>query len=634
MDGLLTVENLFSGRRFDVPDYQRGYAWGKDQWTDLLDDLEALPPTKDHFTGMVVLKAQEAAAQLVDIEGQQYRAYDVVDGQQRLTTLVLLLDAIRRELLTLAMQPLADGIKKSYVHFIDRAHQPVFKLHLNDGSQHFLESVVLADHPAPTGPTTNSERRLRDAREFFARYLTAQREQPDSEFAEWLPALHDKVTHHLRVNLYEVEDAAEVGVIFEVMNNRGKPLSELDLTKNYVLYLGTKLDVSEHSLHSDVVLALGSVFRDLMSADLTETWHEEQLLRAHWLMAYDYQRKNWDGTKSIKERFNLKTYVGRHEDLLTDLRRYLETLSWAANAYCDVYRPTRPGSFKSFENDQEVRRTIIRTSDSLTRMNVLAGFLPLLIGVRLAYPTDGSKYLSVLELCEAFAFRVFRLNRWRSHTGQSTLFKFAFQAYHSELSHDDLHRQLRATLHYYNSETAFRDAFELKDEENDWYRWPGIKYFLYEYEKFLSGDDNVWLRWEELEKSAREKTIEHILPQTPTDYWTERFDEEERERLTHDLGNLALTSDNSSYGNKTFPEKKGTPGQSTPCYANAPYKMERYLAQFADWTSVELITRRESMVAWALERWGVEEEKADEADAVLNVIEVDDDDQEHEVVAA
>ena len=100
------------------------------------------------------------------------------------------------------------------------------------------------------------------------------------------------VAHHLRVNLYEVEDAAEVGVIFEVMNNRGKPLSELDLAKNYVLYLGTKLDVPEHSLHSDVVLAWGSVFRDLMTAELTETWHEEQLLRAHWLMAYDHQRKN------------------------------------------------------------------------------------------------------------------------------------------------------------------------------------------------------------------------------------------------------------------------------------------------------------------------------------------------------
>jgi len=297
MNGLLTVQTLFGGRRFEVPDYQRGYAWSRGQWTDLLDDLEALPPSKDHFTGTVVLKARDGDGQLVDLEGQQYKSYDVVDGQQRLTTLVLLLDSIRREVVALGMQPLADGINKTYVRFIDRAQQPVFKLRLNDGSQHFLESVVLAEQPGPIGPRTNSERRLREARDFFARYLEEQRHELSSGFTEWLLALHDKLAHHLRVNLYEVEDAAEVGVIFEVMNNRGKPLSELDLVKNYVLYLGTKLDLPEHSLHSDVVRAWGTVFRDLMSAELTETWHEEQLLRAHWLMAYDYQRKNWDGRR-------------------------------------------------------------------------------------------------------------------------------------------------------------------------------------------------------------------------------------------------------------------------------------------------------------------------------------------------
>ena len=95
--------------------------------------------------------------------------------------------------------------------------------------------------------------------------------------------------------LYVVEDAAEVGVIFEVMNNQGKQLSELDLVKNYVLYLGTKLDLPEHPLHSDVVQAWGGIFRDPMAAGLTETMHEEQLLRAHWFLAYDHQRKNWDG---------------------------------------------------------------------------------------------------------------------------------------------------------------------------------------------------------------------------------------------------------------------------------------------------------------------------------------------------
>ena len=99
MNGLLTVQSLFGGRRFDDPGLSARVCLGRAAVERPCSTiLRRLPATKDHFTGTVVLKARELDGQLVDIEGQQYRAYDVVDGQQRLTTLVLLLEAIRREL--------------------------------------------------------------------------------------------------------------------------------------------------------------------------------------------------------------------------------------------------------------------------------------------------------------------------------------------------------------------------------------------------------------------------------------------------------------------------------------------------------------------------------------------------------
>ena len=58
-----------------------------------------------------------------------------------------------------------------------------------------------------------------------------------------------------------------------------------------------------------------------MSAQLTGRGNEEQLLRSHWLLAYDYSRRNWAGSHSVKARFNLKGYVGQHEDLLTESAR-------------------------------------------------------------------------------------------------------------------------------------------------------------------------------------------------------------------------------------------------------------------------------------------------------------------------
>jgi hypothetical protein len=600
------LQTLFVGRRFEIPDYQRGYAWGERQWTDLLDDLETLPTGKDHFTGMVVLKASDQLP-AIDVEGTQYVRFDVVDGQQRLTSLVVLLEAIRRALSDLGKHGLAEGIRRAYVSFIDRNDQPIYRIRLNDGSQTFLESVVLADHPAPIGPRTNSELRLQRSREFFSEYIARRRDDRSVDaFGVWLQELHDKVAHHLKLNLYIVEDAAEVGVIFEVMNNRGKPLSELDLVKNYVLYLGTKLDLPEHSLHSDVVQAWGGIFRDLMSAQLTETDHEDQLLRAHWLLAYDYQRKNWDRSRSVKSRLNLKGYKDRHTELLDELRRYVASLSHAAVAYCDIYRPTRPSSFADFADDPEARKEVIRMSDALVRVNALAGFIPLLIATRLTYAGDARLYSEVITLCEAFAFRLVRLRRWRSHTGQSTLFRLAFQVHAREIDRDSLLEQLRSTLHAYDTELDFKKAFDLDTEKpSEWYSWPGLKYFLYEYERELTGNDDLWISWGELEKSSREKTIEHILPQTPSGAWLEKFIAEERAQLTHDLGNLTLTSDNSSLGAKQFVDKKGFPGSPTPCYANSNYAMERALAKFDDWTPATVLARREQLVSWALKRWGV-----------------------------
>src|SRR5438309_2078309 len=105
VENALTVEKLFAGRLLRVPDYQRGYAWEQKQWDDFLEDLDLLSPGKHHFTGTVVLDritkadpGQAPAGDAWDYAGASYESFDVVDGQQRLTTVVLLLDAIRRVL--------------------------------------------------------------------------------------------------------------------------------------------------------------------------------------------------------------------------------------------------------------------------------------------------------------------------------------------------------------------------------------------------------------------------------------------------------------------------------------------------------------------------------------------------------
>jgi hypothetical protein len=606
MDGLWSVQDLFSVRAFRIPEYQRGYSWEREQWDDLLDDLDVLPRDngqfKDHFTGTVVLQPTTIPP-ITDVEGTSYPVFEVVDGQQRLTTLVLLLEAIRRR----ADGQLAGGIERRYIRVTDRAGQPQTKLRFSDGSQAYFEENVLEVAPGPGEPATRAQARLSDAVAYFDSYLGAREADLGDGFRPWLFELHGKIGRNLKINLYEVEGADEVGVIFEVMNNRGRPLSELDLVKNYILYLGTKLNV-EHALHDDVASAWSRILGGLMSADLGNSWQEDQLLRAHWLMGYDHTKKNWDGSKSVKQWFNLREYDGNDAELLTDLREYVRSLKNASIAYADIQKPTRPGAFAGFEVDNATRLRLIRSSDRLRRLGAMAVFLPLLIAVRLRFPRDAEAYVRAVDLAERYAFRVYRLLGKRADAGESTIARIANQLYGEEIGLDEGLSEFRAALFYYCSDQQFRAAFEMADDHNDWYSWGAMRYLLYEYEQHLCGGDNVKMDWQEVERLSRERTIEHVLPQTPTDtYWTDRFDEEAIRLLTHDIGNLALTADNRSYSNKPFPVKRGVPGQVTPpCYANANLRNERELATWEEWTPESVLERRTRIVDWILDRWHVE----------------------------
>jgi hypothetical protein len=307
MNNVLNIEELFGGRLFVVPDYQRGYAWEQRQWDEFIEDIELLPDDKDHFTGTVVLHEEKDSPLPIDESGKKYAYVNIVDGQQRLTTIVLFLDALRLEMQSHPkLSTLATGIINTYLHVNDLNGERIFKLTLNRDCHHFFVTNVLGEPPGPEGPVMASQQRLWNAKKHFRNYLARRRASEVSDDPKWLVDLYDKVTHRLRLSVYTVDEASEVGVIFEVMNNRGKPLSELEKVKNYLLYVGSKLNLSPHTLAENVNKTWTNIFERLMAADLSNTAEENQLLRMHWLMAYDYRTRVFDGSNSIKSKFRFK----------------------------------------------------------------------------------------------------------------------------------------------------------------------------------------------------------------------------------------------------------------------------------------------------------------------------------------
>jgi Protein of unknown function DUF262/Protein of unknown function (DUF1524) len=605
---------LFAGRLFRVPDYQRGYAWETRQRRELLEDLEVLPVGRSHYTGTLVLHRHTSFEAVVDEEGGMYELHDVVDGQQRLTTLVILLNVLRDALARLASaQPLADGIRKAYVAATDPNGVPLYKLRLNADTNDYFRDAVIGDGVDLAGAQVASEERLADARREFQQYLAERRGEDDGEYERFLRNLHVKVTAQLKWTLYEVDAASDVGVIFEVMNDRGKPLTELEKVKNYLLYVGSKLDLDENELSHSVNTSWAQVLQQLMAAHLSAGEFEDQLLRAHWLTVYDSQPRKWQGARSVKDRFSLRRFEGRHPDLLKELTGYAKGLRATSVAYADARNPRRDEAFNSYADQKAPRVDILRWSEKLVRLNVMAPLLPLLIAIRHRFPDDAGTYHRAVQLLEAYAFRVYSLLRRRADAGQATLFRAGHDLYHDAISFDVALREVRSALAAYCPRATFESA--LRNSQN-WYEWGGLKYFLYEYEEHLARRKGALplVPWEYVRTRDKADTIEHVLPQTPSaPYWVERFSDEECRELTHDLGNLVLTKSNASYSNKPFPEKRGDLQSTRPCYAGAALLQERELAALDDWRPTELVERRERLITWALERWAVDEEDVDES---------------------
>ncbi len=607
-----SATDVLRPRLLTIPNYQRGYAWEFDQVQDFLDDLRLLEPGKTHYTGTVVLLGN--GQPVVDDESNALVRADVVDGQQRLTTVCLLLNELRRALTSAGHETAAQGLRRQFL-LISKDGVPCHKLRVGADSLP-VWSALLQDQPVAP-PETLSGKRLYQA----ALQIREHVESLMSNSEDPLPGLRglrDLVVTKLQFTLYTLEQQAEVGVIFETLNDRGKPLTELEKVKNYLLFLAARLPEGQQQALADRINgAWSTIYRLLLEVALVSPAGEDQFLRAHWLAAVDPVPTRWKGTKSLKAQFGRDRYVGNPPLLVQEVGNYVESLARAARAYADSLRP----DLQAFGEFGALASKARLAHDRLLRAGTVAVFQPLLIALRERSPNDGGTYLRILDLCQRFAVRTYLIGGYRADAGQTRLYRLAHDLYSGRRTAAELDRPLRKLVAEYASDTYVRHA--LLDTEFNWYRWGALKYFLYEYELYLLKGGRPDIDYAYFDKSKREKTIEHVLPQSATsDYWKTRFSPDEMRQLTHNLGNLVLTRDNSAYSNKGFPDKRGASGPGAvprACYAQAPLAQEQELARLTDWTPGEIFARQQRLADWALQHWAVEVSDLDRESVVGDV---------------
>jgi hypothetical protein len=611
----VTLLGALKERLLVVPDYQRPYAWQRRQLEDLWQDLDLLTDGAKHYTGTLVLK--DLTAEVVTDVGDTLTECEVVDGQQRLTTCLILIDRLRRAFDTIDHEladQRADHLARSYGPVsVDGVRQGRLQL-AEDLNEHWLGSV-LGDGQQVKPKLTEGERRLAFAARYFDEQIAALVDGLDADDSvATLQRLQTRVTSGLRFLVYEVEPESHAGEIFETLNGRGRNLTELEKIKNYLLFLAGSLPPSRAE---KLAIAINKAWSRIYEHLSRRGADEDTLLRSHWLATSNPLTRSWQGAVSVKESLSRQDYIhgssrltsaatttGEDAEQLQDklvaaVTDYISTLQQCAMFTSEFLDPG--AQFESFGSHAAEARA---SSARQRRSGVVAVFRPLLFAARLAHGTDGAFYAELMNACERYSARVFVIGQKRSDAGQARLYRLAHDLY-TGAERAAILDEINNLTWIHGDDDVVRAG--LGPNEN-WYWRGGQKYFLYEYELSKARRESDVKDFETYAAGAvSARTTEHVLPQKPkwgAGEW-DQFTQEEHAQLVNGIGNLVLTDDNSSYGRKPFTATKGKVGNGSACYADSRLVQERELALFDEWTPATIEQRRAAFVEWALRRWPI-----------------------------
>ncbi len=626
MDEPKSLDSLFKEKIFRIPDYQRGYAWQRNQLKDFWEDLVNLSEERSHYTGVLTLK-QVDVKEIAEndneywlVEDHSYRIYHIVDGQQRLTTFIIFLQAFidyfksidenqgkhEDEIYISESLNLTSLISK-YLYKIkptgNQYRSYKFGYTVDNPSYQYLRYKIFGEEGQGTIDETFYTLNLRNAKAYFF-------EQFDELFqkygVEGLKDVYKKLTKRFLFNEYIIKDEFDVFVAFETMNNRGKKLSDLELLKNRLIYLTTlytnvELDnASRKDLRESINGAWKEVYYQLGRND-KRPLNDDDFLKAHWIMYFKYSRKQGNDYikflldeqfspqkihKKVEKAVSLEIPEEQRtsfelEDLDGDNGDLLEELYTISTA---VLQPSEIQSFVNSLKESAVHwfnsqyphlapELSSEEKDALDRLNRIGmGYFRPLVMALFKNEKDIKKRVDLLNYMERFIFIVFRLSQARRNYRDSEFYKAARDYDKKEISLKDIKDKLDDSAKYYfRDDGSFNSKYFMdylykrynSGSQTGYYGWHGIRYFLYEYElDLLSKSRQQKVYWEDLLKTPKDKiSIEHIFPQSETEYWEEAFasiPEIDHHVYSGSLGNLLLLSMsiNSSLQNDSFEQKK------------------------------------------------------------------------------
>ncbi len=318
MQGIKNTSNdtfgrlMGNGLHYEVPKYQRDYSWDKEQWSDLWYDLMQMIDEKDsHYMGYLVLQTSDD------------KNYQIIDGQQRLTTICVLILAVVDSLLNLPgtdkekedNKKRAENIRSTYIGNMDMLTlTSVNKLVLNRNNDHFYRTYLSTLQEMPKRGLKASERLLKSSFETFKSYLEIKYRS-----AKELVVFIENLVNNIFFTVITVTDELNAFKVFETLNARGVQLSSSDLLKNYIFSVANTND-----LHQTKLDELENIWAEI--ADILKDSQISDYLRFYWNSTHKTIRKNQlyktirNEIKTPEEAFSLLRDMRKKADIYIALR--------------------------------------------------------------------------------------------------------------------------------------------------------------------------------------------------------------------------------------------------------------------------------------------------------------------------
>ncbi|MGI6656006.1 MAG: GmrSD restriction endonuclease domain-containing protein [Desulfobulbus sp.] len=547
------LDFLKKSPQFVIPIYQRTYSWGKQQCQQLWDDILRAGRSEEisaHFIGSIVY-IEEGLYQV-----SRQSPLLVIDGQQRLTTVTLIIEALSRHL----------GDTEPVEGFSARKLRHYYLLNpLEEGERHFKLLLTQTDKQSLLAllrqkpwPTEYSLR-LRENFEFFETQI--------KQLGGDLDALCRGIAKLIIVDISLSRDQDNPQLIFESMNSTGRELSQADLIRNFVL-MGLE-PAHQTQLYEDhwrpMEIAFGQEGYDA---------HFDGFMRHYLTMKTGNIPKIGDVYEAFKAHARQPKIVEKGIDaLVADIQMF-------SDHYC------------AMALDKETDRELAAAFQDLRELRVDVAY-PFLLELYHDYHngilTKGD-FLQAVRLVEAYVFRR------AVCTIPTNSLNRTFAVFTRSLKKDRYLESIQAYLLTLPSFRRFPDDEEFKRElmKRDLYNFRNRSYWLRRLENFERKEY----------VPMNEYTVEHILPQNDnlSSEWRKALGENwqrVQQEWLHTLGNLTLTGYNPEYGDRAFADKRDMKGG----FKESPLRLNEGLGELSTWNEAAIKERAQRLATKAVKVW-------------------------------